>query len=162
MKGLFAAIAMATTVLLAPVAAADPLTVGTLQTMLTGMGHTPKPMPKDDGTPPTKFEITIVTSAFNVPLGVEVSPSGRYIWCSASLGQSKLTGDDALAVLKRIATIQPTTFWITSKDYLMIGIAIDNREVTTEVLQRIFDKLAADVGATSGIWQKPAPAPAPQ
>lgn len=158
MKRLFAAIAVASTVLLAPVADADPLTYQKLQEVVTGMGHTPKPLPKDDGTPPSKFEITIVTTGFNVPIGVEVSPSGRYIWCSASLGESKLTGDDALAALRRIGSIQPTTFWITSKNYLMMGIAVDNRDVTAEDLKRIFDKLAADVGSTADIWQKAAPA----
>lgn len=158
MKGLFAAIAMASTVLLAPVASADPLTFPQLQAMITGMGHETKPMNKDDGTPANKLEFTIVTTGFNVPIGVELSPSGRYIWCSASLGLAQLSGDDALAVLKRNSSIQPTTFWITSKNYLMIGVAVDNREVTAEDLKRIFDKLAADVGSTADIWQKPAPA----
>lgn len=162
MKGLFAAIAMASVVVLAPVAAADPLNLEKLQTMVTGMGHTPKLQTKADGTPSTVFEITITTSGFNVPIGVEISPSGRYIWCKASLGKSQLTGDDALAVLKRLTSIQPTGFWITSSDILMIGIAIDNRDVTPEHLKYIFEKLAGDVGNTADIWQKPATATSSQ
>ncbi len=157
MKGLFAAIAMASVVLLAPVAAADPLNFEKLQAMVTDMGHAPRLQTKADGTPSTVFEITITTTGFNVPIGVEISPSGRYIWCKASLGQSQLTGDDALTVLRKLTSIQPTTFWITSSDILMIGIAIDNRDVTAEDMKRIFEKLAADVGSTADIWQKPAP-----
>ncbi|MEQ1785401.1 MAG: hypothetical protein ABMA14_28980 [Hyphomonadaceae bacterium] len=162
MKGLFAAIAMASTVLLAPVAGADPLNLEKMQAMVTGMGHTPKQQTKADGTPSTTFEITITTEGFNVPIGVEISPSGRYIWCKASLGKSQLTSDDAMAVLKRLSSVQPTTVWITSSDILMMGIAIDNRDVTPEHLKYIFDKLAADVGNMADLWQKPAATPAPQ
>lgn len=156
MKRFVAAIALASAVWLAPVAAADPLDYDKLTAMVAAMGHSPKPMTKTDGTPATKFEITITTSGFNVPMGLEVSPSGRYIWCTASLGASKLTGDDAIAALKKIGSIQPTTFWLTSADILMIGIAVDNRDVTPEHLKFIFDKLAGDVGSTASIWQKPA------
>ncbi len=152
MKSMFRAaiVAMAVTTAAAP-AFADPLQFDGLKTMVENMGYTPKIISKGDDNP--KFEISISTPAFNVPLGVEISKSGRFIWASASLGESKLTGDGALAVLKKAQDIQPTSLWITSKGILMIGMAIDNREVTPAYLKYVFEKIAADVGATSSLWQ---------
>jgi hypothetical protein len=99
----------------------------------------------------------MVAGTFNVPVGFEVSKSGRYIWTTANLGESKLSGDAALSALKRIGEIQPTSIWITAKGLLMIGIAIDNRDVTPAHLKFVTDKLGEDVGKTADIWQvKPA------
>jgi hypothetical protein len=156
MKGLVATIALASAVWMAPAAVADPLDLDQLKTTIAGMGYTMSAPLKPDGTPSNNVEITIKTASFNVPIGVEISASGRYIWCKASLGQSQFTGEDALAALKRATSIQPTNFWITSSGMLMIGIAIDNRDVTPEHLKFIFEKLAADVSSTSDLWQKPA------
>lgn len=134
-------------------AAADPLTYAGVRTMVEGMGYTPADVSTTPGA--EKFEVVIVTDGFNVPVGFEVSKSGRYIWCTAFLGKSTLTGERALALMKRGGSVQPTSFWLTDKDELKIGIAIDNREVTPAHLKFVMEKLAGDVGKTADIWQAP-------
>ena len=156
MKRLVAAAALASAFWSAPAAAADPLNYDQLKAMVANMGYTPKDLPTTDGTPTTKFEILIVTQNFNVPLGLEITKSGRFIWCTAVLGESKLTGEKALEVLKRAPSIQPTAFWITTKGQLTIGMTIDNREVTPAHMKFVLEKVAADVGSTSDLWQTPA------
>lgn len=149
-----AAIAVCVLAALPMTAAADPLTYPALKTMVEGMGYTPNELSKTTDEP--KFEVTITTTGFNVPIGFEITKSGRYIWCTAYLGKSTLNGERALALLKRGPTVQPTSFWLTSSDDLKIGIAIDNRDVTPAHLKFIIEKLAADVGSTADIWQAPA------
>jgi len=134
-------------------AAADPLTYAGVKTMIEGMGHTATEISTKPGE--EKFEIVVVTEGFNVPLGFEVSKSGRYIWCTAFLGKSTLDGDRAIALLKRIGAVQPTSFWLTDKDELKMGIAIDNRDVTPAHLKFVTEKLANDVSKTADIWQAP-------
>jgi len=146
----------AVTLFAAPLtAAADPLTYPALKAMVAGMGFDAKEI--GTATEP-KFTIDVKAGTFNVPVGFEVSKSGRYIWTTANLGESKLSGDAAISALKRIGEIQPTSIWITAKGLLMIGIAIDNRDVTPAHLKFVTDKLGEDVGKTSDIWQS-APAP---
>ncbi len=153
MKSFVAAVALASAIWMAPAAMAEPLSLDQLKTMVAGMGYTPNDLPRTDGTPVTKFEVVVVGADFTVPIGVEVTTSKRFIWCTANLGKSAVTGDVALNMLKRAGSIQPTTFWITSKGQLMIGMSVDNREVTPAYLKFVFEKLAGDVGSTSDLWQ---------
>jgi len=151
MKFLIGAALAAAAMLVAPLtAAADPLTYPALKTMVTNTGFTTNEL---GSTESPKFEATVKTESFNVPVGFEVTKSARYIWASASLGASKLTGDGALTALKRMTDIQPTSIWITSKGTLMMGIAIDNRDVKPDTLKFVMDKLAGDVAKTADIWQ---------
>ena len=149
----YAALAAAVIAFAPMTAAADPLNYAGVRTMVEGMGHTTSDVSKTPGE--EKFEVVITTEGFTVPLGFEVSKSGRYIWCTAFLGKSTLDGARALALLKRGGSVQPTTFWMTDKDELKIGIAIDNRDVTPAHLKFVMEKLAADVGKTADVWQAP-------
>lgn len=124
--------------------------------LVQGLGYEAKLL---EGTT-TKFGITITTGSFNVPLGFEISPSKRYIWITANLGESKLTGDLALALLKRGSEVQPTQFWITSRNLLQVGQAMENHDVTPANTKLIIDKIASDIGKTSDIWQDLSPRPA--
>lgn len=153
MKRFVAAVALASAIWIAPAAVADPLVLAQLKTMVTDMGYEPKDLPKTDGTAVTKFEITVATDDFTVPLGIEITPSARFIWCTANLGKSAVTGDVALEMLKRGGSIQPTSFWITSQGRLMVGMSIDNRDVTPAYLRFVFDKIAKDVSSTAELWQ---------
>jgi hypothetical protein len=45
--------------------------------------------------------------------------------------------------------------WLTSKNQLVIGMAIDNRDVTPEQRRFAIDKIAVDVNNTAPIWNKP-------
>lgn len=137
-------------------AAADPLSYDQLKTLVTNMGYTPKEV----GVSTPKMEILVVTPSFNVPIGLEVTASQRYVWLTANLGPSKLTPDQALALLKRSSEWQPTQFWVTSSNNLTIGLAINNTDVKPDVMKFQLEKLAGDVGKSSDIWQGTAAAPA--
>lgn len=132
--------------------AAPPLTYVQLMNMATNMGYTPVTITK--GTENPKFEIKTKSGTFDVPLGLEITPSGRFVWVSVNLGQKTLTGDQAMAILRRGATVQPTQFWYTSNGNLMLGMAIDNRDVTPAYLRFVLDKVGADVSSTADIWNK--------
>lgn len=146
-----AAMVAGATMFMPMTAMADPLTYGGLKSMVEGMGHEVKETSSTPGS--EKFEVTITTDAFNVPLGLEVSKSGRYVWCAASLGKSTLSPDRARMLLQRAGGVQPTSFWITDSGDLKIGVAIDNREVTPAHMKFVMEKLAADVGSTADLWQ---------
>jgi hypothetical protein len=135
---------------------ADPLDMPAIKVMLDGLGYPPKALGENGQT--TKFEITLQSGNITVPIGLEVSPSTRYIWCTAFLGPgSKIDPPTALEMLKQQSAIQPSNFWITTSGNLMIGIAVDNREVTPAELRRVLEKLAADTASTTSLWDKPVP-----
>ena len=69
-------VAACMTIVAAIPAIADPLDHAGLKTMLTGMGYTPK----ETGVAPAQLlEINVTTASFNVPVGLEVSGSGRFV-----------------------------------------------------------------------------------
>lgn len=141
-------------------AAADPVDFPRLMEQLEGLGYTPKLLSKEGDNP--KSEITATSGSWTVHLSFEVSPSKRFIWVSAFLGDAgHITGDKALGILKREASIQPTGFWITGAGGLMIGMYVDNRDVTPDHLKFVIDKLVRDVEATSGLWAPPPAAATP-
>lgn len=149
--------ALAFALVLAPLALpgaamAAPLSYSQLSTMITNMGYTGKQISSDPAKP--KLEISTKAGTFNVPMGIEVSPSGRFIWISVNLGAKTLTAEQANAILKRAAAVQPTQFWYTDSGNLMVGMAIDNREVTPAYLRFVIDKVGADVAATADIWNR--------
>lgn len=146
----FRFLALAALVAAAPLAAAaDPLDYAGLKKMMTDMGYTPNELPSDSSP---IFEVTVVTEGFNVPIAFEVSRSGRYVWARANLGKPEISGDKALALLKKNAELQPSIFWVTSNGTLLLGMPIDNRDITATHLRFVLDKIAADVGASASVW----------
>lgn len=131
---------------------ADPLNSSGLKDMLAGMGYTPNNIGTEQSP---LFEVSITTPNFNIPVGFEVSASGRYVWARATLGQVNLDNDRALEALRSNGKTQPVMFWLTSSNYLVIGMYIDNRDVTTEQLRFVIDKISADVTSTAPIWNPP-------
>lgn len=148
-----AALAAAVIAFMPMTAAADPLTYAGVKAMVQGMGYTATDISTKPGE--EKFEIVVVTDGFDVPLGFEVSKSSRFIWCTAFLGKSTLDGERALALMKRLSGVQPTSFWLTENDDLKVGMAIDNRDVTPAYLKYVVEKVANDVGNMSDVWQAP-------
>jgi len=141
-------------------AAADPVDFPRVIQMLEELGYTPKQLNKEGESP--KSEIAATSGSWSVHLSFEVSPSKRFIWVSAFLGDAgHITGDKALDILKREASIQPTGFWITRTGGLMIGMYVENRDVTPDHLKFVIDKLVRDVEATSGLWAPPPAAATP-
>lgn len=121
-----------------------------LKGMVQGMGYTVEDI--SDPGEPLKFEFTLVTENFNIPISLEVSPSGRYIWATCNLGEKDIDEEAALGLLHANSEIQPTSFWISNSGRLMIGFPIDNRDVTPAHLKFVFDKLTSDVDGTADIW----------
>lgn len=147
--------ALGLALVLAPVALpsaalAAPLTYPQLVAMLRGMGYEPKELSTDPAKP--KSEVQTKTAKFNVPIAFEISPSGRFIWLTIKLGDSGVSGDTAIRILQRGASIQPTQFYLTSKNELMIAMPIDNRDVTPAYLRFVIEKLDADVDSTADLW----------
>lgn len=146
---------LAIALVLAPLGAvpaqAAPATYDQVKTMVTNMGYTTTQISKGAETP--KFEFSIKAGTFNVPIGAEISPSGKFIWLSVNLGTAPSDPAKAMALLRRTASTQPTHFWITSNGRLMCGMAIDNREVTPAALRLAIDKVGADVAASAPDWQ---------
>jgi hypothetical protein len=118
--------------------------------MVTNMGYTATEISKTSESP--KFEFSVKAGTFNVPIGVEVSGSGKFIWLSVNLGTAPTDPAKAVALLRRVASTQPTHFWITASGRLMCGMAVDNRDVTPAALRLAIDKLAADVAASAADW----------
>lgn len=137
-------------VALPPTALAKALSAAELDRLLTNMGHAPKQISSDPAKP--KLQIQTTAGTFNVPLGVEITPSGRFIWVTAFLGEKSIDGARALSILRRMASIQPSQIWINDTGGIMIGITIENREVTPADLKFAIDKVSADPAATADLW----------
>lgn len=120
-----------------------------LKTLVSGLGYEVKDLSE------SKLEFTVKTEGLNIPLGAEISPSGRYIWLTAFLGPSgpgteldKVSGQ----LLRANGKVQPTFFYVTSKDNLMAAFATENRNVEASHLKLAIDKLSKDLDSTRDIW----------
>ena len=134
-------------------ALAAPLTPAQLQTMITNMGYAPNVLSKPGEA--MKFEIKTTAGTFTVPISFEVTPSGRYIWATANLGSAAtMSGDKALALLRKNVATQPVMFWISTNNQLICGMAIDNREVTPAHMKYVIDKIGADIAGSADVWGK--------
>lgn len=130
----------------------DPITRVQLKEKLQDMGFTVKTINEKAGE--EKYEVTHAGSGFNVPLGYEISPSTNFIWITAFLGKADtLASEKTLAMLNENGKIQPSFFYITSKNNVMMAVAVENRGITAAILRRHIDKLVADVSKTSAVWQ---------
>ncbi|HQU18195.1 MAG TPA: hypothetical protein PLA92_04005, partial [Fimbriimonadaceae bacterium] len=61
-------------------------------------------------------------------------------------------GDRPLKMLRANFEVQPSQFYITKSDKLMMGIALDNRNIHPAILRRNVDKVAKDVASTQALW----------
>jgi len=130
----------------------DPLDARKLKDMLTGMGYTVKDLNTEVGK--EKYEVSITTTGFNVPISYEISPSKNFIWLIANLGKPKdETSTANAALLKQNGKIQPCQFYITEKGNLMMGLAVENRGLTPAIMKRHTEKITNDVSNTASYWQ---------
>lgn len=101
-----------------------------------------------------KYTIKLVKSDLNIPIGYEISPSKGYIWLTVNLGDAPTeTSTRSLALLKSNANIQPSFFYVTKSGRLMMGLPIDNRDVTNATLRLRTDQISDNVGSTKDVWQ---------
>lgn len=117
--------------------------------MVENLGYTTKEIGTDEAK---KFEFTITKDGFNIPMAGEISPSKNYAWITVSFGVKEGESPKYREMLKANARVQPVFFYLTSKDYLMMGLAMDNRGINPTSLRRTIDKVSNDVVSTSDLW----------
>lgn len=133
----------------------DRLDAAGLKTMVMGFGYEIKELSGE--VDKEKWEIQTKTEALNIPVACELSASKNYIWLTVSFGDAPKADSPGSAakyekLLKATFASQPSHFYITTKGFLMLGIAIENRAVTPADLRRSLDKIVADVGKTQDAW----------
>lgn len=130
----------------------DAITRPQLKEKLQQMGFEVKTL--NDKAGEEKYTVDHQGTGFNVPVAYEISPSTNFIWLTVNLGPADTTNaDKSLALLKQTASIQPSFFYITAKNNLMMAVAIENRGITEAILRRHINKLVADVSNTSTTWR---------
>ncbi len=130
---------------------ASRLSAEDLKVMLTNLGHDLKQINAEAGK--EKFEFTIKTPGFNVPVGAEISPSKQFVWLTVSLGALN-EKQDTKELLRLNGRIQPTQAYLTTKDTLMMAFALDNRAITPALMKNRIEKLTGDVEKSAPIWNK--------
>ena len=98
------------------------------------------------------YEVTLNRGGYNVPLSIELSGSGKFVWVSANVRDSGWPADKAALALRRITQIQPTMIW-DSGTKIRFGTAIENRALTQSVLKEAIERVANDVANNADVWQ---------
>lgn len=130
----------------------ESLTRTELREMLVELGFTVKDLNTKEGE--EKYEVSHTKNGYNIPIAYEISASTNFIWLTAFLGKPRTESlESNLALLKQNFKIQPCQFYITEKGNLMMGLAVENRGVTTAILRRHTDKIVANVSETVSLWQ---------
>ncbi len=133
----------------------DQLDAAKLRAMIEGLGYTTKDLDSDPGK--EKYEFKVVHDGLDIFIAAEVSPSKNYVWLTVFLGEApKATApaSEFREMLKWNGKIQPTQFYITASERLMLGFAMENRSITPAVLRRTIDKLTKDVADSEDAWNK--------
>ena len=131
----------------------EQLTTEKLREMLVQLGYEVTDIVTTPGK--EKYSVNNKTTALNVPVGYEVSPSKNFIWLTVNLGTPRADSSVMFpALLRENARIQPCQFYITSKGILMMGFALENRGLTNAILRKHSEKIVADVASTTAVWQK--------
>ena len=130
-----------------------PITLDKLKELLTSLNYDPKP--SSDTGKVKKWIVTNTGSSLNVPTAYEISPSTNYIWLTVNLGNAPTDScEKNTALLRKNMDIQPCFFYITSKNLLMMALAVENRAVTSAVLKRCNDFIVKRVEETQDTWKQ--------
>lgn len=122
-----------------------------LRDMLVQLGYDVKDLDATAGS--EKYSFALQRSGLNIPVAAEISANERYIWLTVFCKEGAPSGDKAVTLLKRNTDIQPSQFYLTKSNKIMIGLAIENRGVTNAVLRDRVEKIADDVSNTKDDWQ---------
>lgn len=136
--------------------AETPLTAKELREVLVGLGYEVKDLSTEAGK--EKYEILTKTDSFNVPMGAEISPSKSYIWLTVYLGADADTRKHR-DILKQNGLVQPSQFYVTKSDKLMVALPVENRGMTPAYLKDKISKLVGDVESSATVWQAGSPPP---
>lgn len=121
-----------------------------LKGLITGLGYEVKETKLEKGG--FTYEFVEKTEDFTVPILAEISESKRYIWLTVALGDPPKEVAKHTNLLKHNADIQPAFFYITSAGKLKVGLAIDNRGLTSAHLKRVVGLVVNGVTSTSADW----------
>jgi len=130
----------------------DQLDSKRLRSMLVQMGHEVKDLGKEAGN--EQYEVKVASGGFDVYVSFEISKSKNYLWLTVFLGDAPAEASKALAMLKETSKIQPTMFYVTSANKLMLGLPVDNRGITNAILKQRIESIAENVGKTADLWNK--------
>lgn len=128
----------------------EKLDAAKLKDMVVNLGYEVKALNTEQGK--EKWQFSVSKGGYDVPIGVEISPSTNYIWLTISFGEVKKDAKFE-ELLKKNGEIQPANFYITKKGFLMMGLAIDNRKVTPATMKRCVDLVAQDTADTADLWK---------
>lgn len=98
------------------------------------------------------YQINLVSGGLNVPIALEVSASGKFVWLSAIVGSGNIAPDRAALALKRISKIGPTIIWDDAVK-LRFGLPVENRALTQTIVKDAMERLANDIANNRDIWQ---------
>lgn len=122
-----------------------------LRTRLTQLGYEVKDLNTEAGK--EKYEVKIAKGGYDIFVSYEVSPSKNYVWLTVNLGdpptESSILNN---AFLKENGKIQPSQFYITSGGKLMMGLPVDNRNVSNATLRQRTDSITENVVKTVSLW----------
>jgi len=126
----------------------DKMEAPTLKAMLAEMGFSVTNLSEN------KFTFVQQSTSLNIPIAAEISPSGNFVWLTVNLGPSRPTLNFE-ELLKQNGKIQPNFFYITSKNNLMMAMAMENRALNPTVVRRVVEKIIQDVQGTQPVWGTP-------
>jgi len=95
----------------------------------------------------------------DVPISTKISTSHNYVWFTVFLGPAPVDPAKNAQLLKLNYQDQPNNFYVTDGGNLMMGIAVDNRDVTAAIVQRVVEKLGDDVALSADVWGEAQTAP---
>jgi hypothetical protein len=129
-----------------------------LHKLIEGLGYDVKDVTKNPGN--ERYEFKITRQGMDVPVAAVISSSRNYVWFTVYLGPAPTDPAKSLQLLKLNYQDQPDNFYVTDSGNLMMGIAVDNRDVTAAIIRRVVEKLGDDVASSTDTWSVPAPAQA--
>jgi hypothetical protein len=130
----------------------DPITGTQLKQLLLNMGLTAKQI--NEAGKPDKFEISNEYSGLTIPVAAEISASTNYIWLTVNLGSVPAdSASKGIQLLRQNFAIQPCQFYVTTKNVLMLGFAMENRGMTSAVLRRSLDLVLKRVADSRSYWE---------
>lgn len=105
----------------------------------------------------TKFSFPMSRDSLDITVGVEVSPSKNYVWYTINLGAFKESADKTKAhqLLVLNGKIQPNQCYLSSKDLVMLGHAMENRDLTLAMLNTRLENMLKWVPEAYKISQLP-------
>ncbi len=124
-----------------------------LKELLTQLGYPVRDA--DTARGKEKFEIKTTKDGIDVPIVLQISSSGMYMWLTVSLGNA-LSDESILnaSLLKHNSKIQPCQFYVTDSGKLMMGLAVDNRGINNLHLRRYIEFITARVTETKSYWMR--------